>query len=149
MTIFENDAVQFSSFVEGQTRSLKVYSFLNGVMTPERHATNGWIIVIGNQGAPRDCDSRRVSNALYGLCVCHFAVYSRCAPVSLRKEDDLRSPVVHLTGGILRHFRAFSTPEQNPAPKPSPSPARQQVTQAVGPCIPIWLYFGRKSFLIL
>ena len=50
----------------------------------------------------------RVSNALYGLCVCHFAVYSRCAPVSLRKEDDLRSPVVHPTGGSLRVFTQLS-----------------------------------------
>jgi len=38
---------------------------------------------------------------------------------------------VHLTGGILRHFQAFSTPWLNPAPKPNPSPARQQVTQTV------------------
>ena len=56
--MFENDAIKLSSFVEGQTRSLKLYSFLNGVIAPRRHATNGWIIVIGNQGAPRDCDKR-------------------------------------------------------------------------------------------
>ena len=31
----------------------------------------------------------RVSTALYGLYVCHFAVYSDCAPVSLRKENVL------------------------------------------------------------
>ena len=34
---------------------------------------------------------------------------------------------VHLTGGILRHFRAFSTPEQNPALKVSSRPAHPQV----------------------
>jgi len=39
---------------------------------------------------------------------------------------------VHLTGGILRHFRAFSTPEQNPALKVLSTPAHPQVTQAVG-----------------
>jgi hypothetical protein len=38
---------------------------------------------------------------------------------------------VHLTGGILRHFRAFSTPKRNPAPKPSPRSARQQLTHTV------------------
>ena len=32
---------------------------------------------------------KRVSIALCGLLVCHFAVYSDCAPVSLRKEDVL------------------------------------------------------------
>jgi len=46
-----------------------------------------------------------VSTALYGLYVCHFAVYSRCAPVSLRKEDDLHSPEVHPTGGSRRVFK--------------------------------------------
>ena len=39
---------------------------------------------------------------------------------------------VHLTGGILRHFWAFSTPKRNPAPKPSPRSVRQSVTQTVG-----------------
>ena len=39
---------------------------------------------------------------------------------------------VHLTGGILRHFRAFSTPEQNPALKVISRPAHPQVTQTVG-----------------
>jgi len=39
---------------------------------------------------------------------------------------------VHLTGGILRHFRAFSTPEQNPALGVLSRPAHPQVTQAVG-----------------
>ena len=38
---------------------------------------------------------------------------------------------VHLTGGILRHFQAFSTPEQNPALKVLSTPAHPQVTQAV------------------
>ena len=38
---------------------------------------------------------------------------------------------VHLTGGILRHFRAFSTPEQNPALKVLSAPAHPQVTPAV------------------
>jgi hypothetical protein len=39
---------------------------------------------------------------------------------------------VHLTGGILRHFRAFSTPEQNPALGVLSTPAHPQVTQTVG-----------------
>jgi hypothetical protein len=38
---------------------------------------------------------------------------------------------VHLTGGILRHFQAFSTPWLNPAPKPNSSPARGQVEALV------------------
>jgi len=38
---------------------------------------------------------------------------------------------VHLTGGILRHFRAFSTPKQNPALKVLSRPAHPQVTQTV------------------
>ena len=39
---------------------------------------------------------------------------------------------MHLTGGILRHFRAFSTPEQNPALEVLSTPAHPQVTLAVG-----------------
>jgi len=38
---------------------------------------------------------------------------------------------VHLTGGILRHFRAFSTPEQNPALRVLSTPAHPQVTHTV------------------
>ena len=40
---------------------------------------------------------------------------------------------MHLTGGILRHFRAFSTPEQNPALGVLSTPAHPQVTQTVRP----------------
>lgn len=39
---------------------------------------------------------------------------------------------MRLTGEILRHFRAFSTLEQNPALKVLSTPAHSQVTQAVG-----------------
>ena len=39
---------------------------------------------------------------------------------------------MHLTGGILRHFRAFSTPEQNPALGVLSTPAHPQVTHTVG-----------------
>ena len=39
---------------------------------------------------------------------------------------------VNLTGGILRHFRALSTPEQNPALGVLSTPAHPQVTPAVG-----------------
>jgi hypothetical protein len=39
---------------------------------------------------------------------------------------------MHLTLGILRHFRAFSTPEQNPALGVLSTPAHPQVTQTVG-----------------
>ena len=38
---------------------------------------------------------------------------------------------MHLTGGILRHFQAFSTPEQNPALKVLSTSAHPQVTQTV------------------
>jgi len=38
---------------------------------------------------------------------------------------------VHLTGGILRHFWALSTPEQNPALGVLSTPAHPQVTQTV------------------
>lgn len=38
---------------------------------------------------------------------------------------------VHLTGGILRHFRAFSTPRQNPALGVLSRPAHQRLTQTV------------------
>ena len=49
---------------------------------------------------------------------------------------------VHLTGGILRHFRAFSTPEQNPALKVLFTPAHPQVTQTVG-----WLRAKQRGVL--
>ena len=39
---------------------------------------------------------------------------------------------MHLTGGILRHFRALSKPEQNPALEVLSTPAHPQVTQTVG-----------------
>ena len=39
---------------------------------------------------------------------------------------------MHLTGGILRHFRALSTPKQNPALEVLSPPAHPQVTQTVG-----------------
>jgi hypothetical protein len=45
---------------------------------------------------------------------------------------------VHLTGGILRHFRAFSTLEQNPALEVLSTPAHPQVTQTVGRIIEGW-----------
>ncbi len=38
---------------------------------------------------------------------------------------------VHLTGGILRHFRALSTPKQNPALEVLSTPAHPQVTPTV------------------
>jgi hypothetical protein len=38
---------------------------------------------------------------------------------------------VHLTGGILCHFWALSTPEQNPALEVLSTPAHPQVTPAV------------------
>ena len=37
----------------------------------------------------------------------------------------------HLTGGILPHFRALSTPKQNPALEVLSTPAHPQVTQTV------------------
>ena len=39
---------------------------------------------------------------------------------------------MRLTGGILRHFRALPTPEQNPALGVLSRPAHPQVTQTVG-----------------
>jgi hypothetical protein len=38
---------------------------------------------------------------------------------------------VHRTLGILRHFQAFSTPEQNPALEDLSTPAHPQVTHTV------------------
>jgi hypothetical protein len=40
--------------------------------------------------------------------------------------------MVHWTLGILGHFRAFPTPEQNPALGVLSRPAHPQVTQTVG-----------------
>ncbi|MBL8091780.1 MAG: hypothetical protein JNJ43_15695 [Anaerolineales bacterium] len=48
------------------------------------------------------------------------------------KHQNASQQSVHLTGGILRHFRAFSTPEQNPALEVLSTPAHPQVTQTVG-----------------
>ena len=47
-------------------------------------------------------------------------------------QNTVAQQSVHLTGGILRHFRAFSTPEQNPALEVLSRPAHPQVTQTVG-----------------
>ncbi len=52
-------------------------------------------------------------------------------PQSLAPPNSAQQSV-HLTGGILRHFRAFSTPEQNPALGVLSTPAHPQVTQTVG-----------------
>jgi hypothetical protein len=101
----QHDADELGTFL-WQTRSLKGYSFLNGVAYC---ATNGWIILIGDHGAARE-GMKPISNALpEGEPVClPFAVYSHCAPVSSRKEDDLHSPEVQLTVGTHRVFRAFA-----------------------------------------
>ena len=50
--------------------------------------------------------------------------------MSLAKQEAAQQSV-HLTGGILRRFRAFSTPEQNPALGVLSTPAHPQVTPAV------------------
>jgi hypothetical protein len=50
---------------------------------------------------------------------------------------------VHLTGGILRHFRALSTPEQNPALGVLSRPAHPQVTQTVGRAKLVRLSIGK------
>jgi hypothetical protein len=49
--------------------------------------------------------------------------------VSLAQKNAQQS--VHLTGGILWHFQALSTPKQNPALEVLSTPAHPQVTQAV------------------
>jgi hypothetical protein len=51
---------------------------------------------------------------------------------------------VHLTGGILRNFQAFSAPKQNPASKPFSTPARQQVTHTVGRFAGKWEKYKMK-----
>ena len=56
---------------------------------------------------------------------------------------------MHLTGGILRHFRAFSTPEQNPALEVLSQPAHPQVTQTVSVPLrvkPFGLFKNQVSF---
>ena len=81
-----------------------------------------------------------VSTALYGLCVCPLAVYSHCAPVSLRKEDVLvlrwctRTP--KSIGAMVVRVAAFSSsfcglrlvPSNKAALSP---PAHQRLTRAV------------------
>jgi hypothetical protein len=88
--MFENDAIKLSSFVEGQTRSLKRNSFLIGVLAPRRHATSGWIIPTGTTGLR----STHVSIALYGLCVCHVQ-YTPIALCFFGERERSRSPEVH------------------------------------------------------
>ena len=73
----QRDANELDTFL-WQTRSLKGYSFLNGVACC---ATNGWIILIGDHGAARE-GIKPVSIALYGLYVCHL-LYTPIAPVFL------------------------------------------------------------------
>ena len=73
-TFPQYDADELDSFL-WQTRSLKGYSFLNGVAYC---ATNGWIILIGDHGAPRE-GIKPISNALYGLYVCRLQ-YTPIAP---------------------------------------------------------------------
>jgi hypothetical protein len=53
----------------------------------------------------------------------------------LHIKQNAAEQSVHLTGGILRNFRAFSTPEQNPALEVLSTPAHPQVTQTVGQLI--------------
>ena len=78
----------------------------------------------------RGTATKRVSTALYGLYVSHFAVYSDCVPVSLRKENDLCFPMVQLTVSKPRifeyfpGFRFFSDHLHSPAP---PGTAPRQV----------------------
>ena len=55
---------------------------------------------------------------------------------------------VHLTGGILRHFRAFSTPEQNLALEVLSTPAHTQVTQTVRAQGDKMWFFGNKENLL-
>lgn len=77
-----NDANEPNAFL-WQTRSFKGYSFLNGVASC---ATNGYIILIGNQGAAREGTKTHLQCFVRLRCL-PFAVYSRCAPVSLVKHD--------------------------------------------------------------
>jgi len=50
---------------------------------------------------------------------------------SFVKDNDFHHAEVHLTGGILRHFRALSTLKQNPALEVLSTPAHPQVTHTV------------------
>jgi hypothetical protein len=61
----------------------------------------------------------------------NLLIWLRCWAVSFCKNDGPHLARVHLTGGILRHFRALSTPEQNPALEVLSTPAHPQVTLAV------------------
>ena len=49
-------------------------------------------------------------------------------------EGSVAQQGVHITGGILRHFRALSTPEQNPALEVLSTPAHFQVTKNIRTC---------------
>jgi len=75
--------------------------------------------------------SRHSATALYGLLFCRLRVYSVQNRTVSRVKNEPRSFLVHLTGGILRHFQAFSTPRQNPALEVLSHPAHPQVTQTV------------------
>jgi len=57
------------------------------------------------------------------------AMFGHTASTFISKKACQQS--VHLTGGILRHFQAFSTPKQNPALEVLSTPAHPQVTPAV------------------
>ena len=91
--MFENDAIKLSSFVEGQTRSLKGTSFLIGVAYC---ATSGWIIRTGNQGAPRDCD-QHMSPLLCTAYTSANSQYTPLAPCFFGERGCSHSPEVHPT----------------------------------------------------
>ena len=52
-----------------------------------------------------------------------LAVYSPCTPVSFRKENSLRSTVVHWTAGMPRVFWQFSERKAGPVSEPFSRPA--------------------------
>ena len=97
-----NDANEPNAFL-WQTRSFKGYSFLNGVASC---ATNGYIILIGNQGAAREGTKTHLQCFVRLRCL-PFAVYSRCAPVSLVKHDGSPSCDGAVDGGDSAAFSGF------------------------------------------
>ena len=129
--MFENDAIKLSSFVEGQTRSLKGNSFLIRVLAPRRHATSGWIIRTGNQGAPRGCD-QHMSPLLCTAYTSASSQYTPLAPCFFGERGCHHSPEVHPTGGSLRVFKQFVWLEVDSVKVALSRPTHQRVTQAVG-----------------
>ena len=125
-----------SSFVEGRPDHLRVIAASrkrgHGAKAP---ATNGWIIVIGNQGAPRDCD-RSVSPL---LCTAYVSATSQYTPIARLFLCGKRT--FSFSGGTLdagdsaafsSGFLASGFSCSQTESTPAPAPVTQTVTFSTG-----------------